>query len=216
MKVIIAGAGTYGAVYSHYVLEQGGHEVLGFVDDDGNKLSQKVNGLPVLCKTDELQNLIDLRVEGIFCPIGNNHIRNALLRKYAEKGFHTPEFIHESVIIPDGLVVGKGVYILPGSIIMPFVEIHDFVMISMGVKVAHHTVLRRASFLSTGVNMGANIDFGEYSFAGIGSTITTGIKKIGNNVTIGAGAVIIRDVPDSAVVVGNPGRIIRQNQNPVI
>ena len=32
---------------------------------------------------------------------------------------------------------------------------------------------------------------------------------IGNNVIVGAGAVVVKDVPDNAVVVGNPARIIR-------
>lgn len=35
--------------------------------------------------------------------------------------------------------------------------------------------------------------------------------RIGNNVTIGAGAVVVKDVPDNAIVAGNPGRIIRYN-----
>ena len=32
---------------------------------------------------------------------------------------------------------------------------------------------------------------------------------IGNNVTIGAGSVVVKDVPDNAVVVGNPARFIK-------
>ncbi len=35
---------------------------------------------------------------------------------------------------------------------------------------------------------------------------------IGNNVTIGAGAVVVKDVPDNAAVVGNPARIIKYNK----
>ena len=35
--------------------------------------------------------------------------------------------------------------------------------------------------------------------------------KIGNNVVIGAGSVVTKDIPDNCVVVGNPARIIRQN-----
>ena len=52
----------------------------------------------------------------------------------------------------------------------------------------------------------------------IGNNVTVGCHvaiigdiTIGNNVTIGAGAVVVKDVPDNAVVVGNPARIIKYN-----
>lgn len=211
MKIVIAGAGTYGMVYHHYILSQVKLEVIGFVDDDQAKIGSKLNGLKVLCGTRDFEKLKNLGVEGVICPIGNNRIRQSILKDYEANGFQIPGFIHESVIIPGNVRLGKGVYILPGTIIMPFAEIDDYVMISMGVKVAHHTRLREASFLSTGVNMGASIDFGVCAFAGIGSTITTGVKRIGNHATIGAGAVIIRDVDDYTVVAGNPGKLIRKN-----
>jgi len=47
---------------------------------------------------------------------------------------------------------------------------------------------------------------------GANSTILPGIV-IGNNALIGAGSVITKDVPDNAVVVGNPGRIINDTSN---
>jgi len=49
---------------------------------------------------------------------------------------------------------------------------------------------------------------GELSFLGIGATIIQGIK-IGKNVTIGAGSVIIKDIPDNVITVGNPAKIIK-------
>lgn len=48
---------------------------------------------------------------------------------------------------------------------------------------------------------------------GIGASIIQGIT-IGKWATIGAGTVIIQDVPDYAVVVGIPGKIIRYIQPP--
>lgn len=52
----------------------------------------------------------------------------------------------------------------------------------------------------------------------IGNNVTVGCHvaiigdiTIGNNVTIGAGSVVIKDVPDNAVVVGNPAKIIKYN-----
>lgn len=43
-----------------------------------------------------------------------------------------------------------------------------------------------------------------------GATVFGGIR-VGNHVTIGAGAVVMKDVPDGCTVVGNPARIVRQN-----
>lgn len=43
------------------------------------------------------------------------------------------------------------------------------------------------------------------------NAIVFGGIKIGNDTTIGAGAVITKDVPDNCVVVGNPAYIIRNN-----
>ncbi len=210
MKAVIAGAGTYGAVYHKYLADQGQYDIVAFLDDDTSKIGQTINRLPVISEIRDFRKLREMGVEAVFCPMGNNRLRLEYLQNCLEEGFQTPGFIHPTVIIPDDTLIGKGVYILPGSIIMPFVDIRDFAMISMGVKVAHHTILREASFLSTGVNMGASIDFGQCAFAGIGSIITTGIKRVGHHATIGAGAVIIRDVEDHAVMVGNPGRVLRK------
>ena len=45
----------------------------------------------------------------------------------------------------------------------------------------------------------------------LGATVTIiGGVHIGNNVTIGAGSVVVKDVPDNCVVAGNPAKIIRQ------
>jgi len=44
------------------------------------------------------------------------------------------------------------------------------------------------------------------------NAIIIGDVRIGNNVTIGAGAVVVKDIPDNAVVVGNPARVIKYNE----
>jgi hypothetical protein len=45
-------------------------------------------------------------------------------------------------------------------------------------------------------------------WVGHGAIILPG-KRIGTGAAIGAGAVVTRDVPDYAIVVGNPGRVLR-------
>jgi acetyltransferase EpsM len=52
---------------------------------------------------------------------------------------------------------------------------------------------------------------GEGSNIGIGASVIQGVS-IGKWVVVGAGTVIIDDIPDYAVVVGIPGKIIKFNK----
>jgi len=52
---------------------------------------------------------------------------------------------------------------------------------------------------------------GELSFIGISTTIIQGIK-IGKNVTIGAGSVVIKNNSDNVIAVGNPAKIIKSKK----
>ena len=45
-----------------------------------------------------------------------------------------------------------------------------------------------------------------------GACVIGGIK-IGNNVVIGANAVVTKDIPDNSVVVGNPAKTIKKLEN---
>lgn len=209
MRSIIIGAGTYGEVYLEY-LQKSDIDIVGFVDDNENLQGKTIKGVNIIGKIADLDIIKSkYRVDAVYCPIGNNNLRIKFL-EYAKKiGYQTPSYIHPSVIIADSVEIGNCVYILPGTHIMPYTKIEDYVMISMGVNIAHHNLLSKGTFLSTGVNFGAGIIAKEKTYIGIGSTIMTGIHELGENCLIGAGAVVIKDVPDNAIVAGVPAKIIR-------
>lgn len=213
MRSIIIGAGTYGEVYLAY-LQEAGIEVVGFVDDNPALQDKEVKGTPVLGKISELSFLKDkFNLEAVYCPIGNNKLRVKFLEKAKSLGYKTPNFIHSSAIIHSSVKLGEGVYILLGVNIMPCTVIDDYVMISMNALVAHHSHIMRGTFISTGVNFGASITAKDCSYIGIGATIMTGIHELGQNCLVGAGAVVVSDVPDNAVVAGVPARIIKYKNN---
>jgi acetyltransferase-like isoleucine patch superfamily enzyme len=124
-------------------------------------------------------------------------------------GYKTPCFIHKNTFIHSTVKIGSAVYVLPGTHVMPLTDIDDYTMISMGVNIAHHVKLCKGCFLSQGTNIGASMKIEERTFIGIGATIMTGVKTIGENATVGAGSVVIRDIPDDAIVIGNPAKILR-------
>lgn len=209
MKSIIIGAGTYGEVYLAY-LQEAGVNVVGFLDDDPKYANQNVRGIPVLGPISKLDSLTQTDgIEAVYCPLGNNKLRVQFLTKARNLGYKTPNYIHPSVIISPNVSIGEGVYILLGTTIMPHTTIKDFVMISMGVHLAHHCVLDEGVFLSTGCNFGASIHAHKYAYCGISSTIMTGIHELGEDCLIGAGAVVIRDVPERAVMAGVPAKVLK-------
>lgn len=208
MRLAIAGAGGYGEVFYHYLSQRIELKVVCFIDDELSKRGTRMCGVPVVGHLNDWNALREEKVEGVIAPIGDNVTRCETLAAARANGFATPNFVHESAVVDSEVHVGNGVYILPGSLVMPHVEVGPFVIMSMGSRVAHHCRLSEGVFVSTGVNVGASITIGARAFVGIGSTIMTGVKCIGERAVIGAGAVVVRDVHPNTTVVGVPARPI--------
>lgn len=78
----------------------------------------------------------------------------------------------------------------------------------MSTTIGHHVTIGNGVFMSSGVNVGANLSIKDHVYVGIGATIMTGIGEVGKGSLIGAGSVVIRKVEPNTTIVGNPGRVI--------
>jgi acetyltransferase-like isoleucine patch superfamily enzyme len=111
--------------------------------------------------------------------------------------------IGDHAFVEGGAVVGSRVTIKNGVQIWDGVTVKDEVFLGPGVVFTNDLSPRSAfkkprdQWLSTVVERGASI--------GANATIVSGIT-IGEHAFIGAGAVVVRDVPAYALVVGNPAR----------
>lgn len=205
---VIVGAGTYGQVYAAYLKDL--YNIIGFIDDDITLHGKEFNNISVVGNFDYLLTNIP-KTTYVFVPIGNNSVRERLLTILKDNGFPTPNYIHPTTNIDSSVkLADRAVYILQGTIVMPLTEIQEGVMISAGTTISHHTTVEAGVFISFGVNIGASMVLENRSYFGIGCTIMTGVKRVGKDSLVGAGAVVIRDVPDGATVVGNPGKVIKQ------
>jgi acetyltransferase EpsM len=143
----------------------------------------------------------------LIVAIGDNKIRKKIVQKI-DALYITA--VHPKAIISTNVKIEEGTVIMAGVIINTSAIVGKHCIINTGAVVDHDCVINDFAHISPNASLAGNVLIGEGTHIGIGSIVIQGIK-IGKWATIGAGAVIINDVPDYAVLVGNPGKIIKYN-----
>lgn len=98
--------------------------------------------------------------------------------------------------------IGRGLYL--GHVMN--IVVSDYAQIGRNCNISHGVTVGQ---INRGERKGTPI-IGDNVYIGPGA-IVIGRIRIGNNVAIGANTVVTKDVPDNAVVVGAPGRVISLN-----
>ena len=141
--------------------------------------------------------------------IGNNSTRKKIV---SNNQYLYTNAIHPKSTISKRASIEKGTVIMAGVIINSEVKIGSHAIINTNASIDHDCILDDFVHISPNAALAGNVTVGEGTHIGIGACVIQGIN-IGKWCTIGAGAVIINHIPDGATVVGNPGRIIKHNNN---
>lgn len=143
----------------------------------------------------------------VIISIGSNSIRKKLAEKI-NSSFGWA--IHPSSILGDDVSIGQGSVVMAGAVINSSTHVGNHGIINTSCSIDHDCSIADYVHVSPNATLCGTVSIGEGTHVGAGATIAPNLS-IGKWATIGAGAVIIKDVPDYAVVVGNPGRIIKYN-----
>ena len=180
--------------------------------DDGVKNDHLINGFPILGGIKELNNSKNQSLNIVFA-IGNPKIKKELRKNITNKEINYPVLINPNVLIGfDHVNIGEGSIICAGTIITININIGKHVILNLGCTVGHDTNIGDYSSFMPAVNISGEVNIKNSVYVGTGAKLINQLE-IGENATIGAGSVIIKDVPDNAVVVGNPGKIIKYNDS---
>lgn len=196
-SVILHGGGEHARVVLDCLLAQGA-DVLGLFDP-------KYSG-----------TLFSIPQRGVYDPafrpdaraivaIGDNAVRKQVVAR-TKHAFTNA--MHPSVIFSPFAIMGTGNMVLHGAIVQAQSVIGNHVIINTGARVDHDNKIGDFVHLAPGVVLCGTVEIGEGTLVGASATVLPG-RKIGAWATIGSGAVVVRDVPDHAIVVGNPARVIR-------
>lgn len=195
----IFGASGQGKVIASILKSIGVADLKGFIDD--TPPSDEVFGLPVLHSS----SIHDFENQTLIVGIGNNATRKKVAERLNASYFSA---IHPSAAICKSVVLGAGTVVMPNAVVNADTVIGKHGIINSGAVVEHDCVLGDYVHISPNAALAGNTEIGEGSHIGIGAVVLPGVK-IGKWATIGAGTVVLKDIPDYAVVVGNPGRIIK-------
>lgn len=201
--VVIIGGGGHAKVVIES-LRASGETIVAIVDADPTP--RAVLGVPVV--GDDLA-LADLRGQGLsklFVAIGDNRLREKLGRKAREQGFTLVNAIHPSAVISPSAVLGEGVAVMAGVAINADSRIGDLAIVNTGAVVDHDCHLGAACHLGPASALAGGVTLGERAFLGVGARAIPGVR-IGADTIVGAGGVVVRDLPDAVLAVGVPVQI---------
>ena len=147
----------------------------------------------------------------VIVSIGSNTIRQKIVEKLKVKYGWA---IHPSAVLGDDVVIGEGTVVMAGAVINSSSVIGSHSIINTSASVDHDCVLGDFVHVSPNATLCGHVSVGEGTQIGAGATVIPTLS-IGKGATIGAGTVVLSNIPDYAIVAGNPGKIIKYNDREV-
>lgn len=201
-KVYLYGASGHCKVVVD-ILKSNNESIEAILDDNPNESS--LFEIPIFHSS----KYKDLKNKKFLITIGDNAIRKKI-SSVLGTDFHIA--IHAMAIISSFSEIGEGTVVMAGAILNAGSSVGRHCIVNTGAIIEHDCIIKDFVHISPNASLAGGVTAEIGSHIGIGASIIQGIK-IGKWATIGAGTVVIKDVPDYAVVVGNPGKIIKFKDN---
>lgn len=181
--------------------------IVGFLDDAEEVKNTNVNGYKVLGGCDYLESISEEC--WVVCTIGASKTRRRVvekIKKYTNVKF--PILVDPSVLCSELVQIGEGSIICAGTIITVNIAIGEHVILNLDCTVGHDAILQDFVTVYPSVNISGNVVAEECVELGTGTQIIQG-KRIEKETIVGAGAVVVKDLPAKCTAVGAPAKPIK-------
>lgn len=205
-KLYIVGAGGFGREVYGWLQDEGSllseYVFVGFLDDDDDVLSGFELGHGVVGPITG----VELSEDDFFiCGIGSVEWKKKLCQPMIDGGAHFLPLVHPTALIGRNVRLGPGVVVCPRVTLTCDIQVGAMTMINCHSTAGHDVTIGTWCTISAHCDLTGETVVEDEVFLGSGVRVIPS-KKVGRGATVGAGSVVIRDVPPSCRVFGNPAR----------
>jgi sugar O-acyltransferase (sialic acid O-acetyltransferase NeuD family) len=200
--ILIYGAGGHAKSVMEIVMQNNLHSIVGIVDDDKDLVGKKVLGIPVLGTRAVLPTLKSQGVKLAANGVGGiiEYTGRMRIFEFLESfGFSFPVMIHPRATVETSAKIGEGVQVFANAYVGADTILESRCMINTNSVVSHDCEIGSFTHIAPGAMLAGHVHVGEQTLVGMGVTTTIGLK-IGSQVRIGNGAIILANIPDKMII----------------
>lgn len=204
MRVIYC-AGEQGKVVLDILRSKGDISDVVFADDNNSLHGEIISDKKVI---GDLETLGGLNSDALECIVAFGDAQSTRLKiaeKIADESWGFFNAIHNSTTISETASLDVGLIINAHSYIGPGVEIQSHVLIDSCVNVSHDSILERGVTITPSVTLSGGVTLHSDAYIGPNATILEDVT-VGEKAVVGAGSVVMDDVPAETTVVGSPAK----------
>lgn len=211
-QLVIIGAGGFGREILGWARQSPGFrrewEIAGFLDDRPGALDPFPGiGLPVLGNTRDYQPAPG---EVFICAVGNPGQRAELYQRMLERGAVFTRIVHESCLVGRGVELEPGVVLCPRVVLTCDLVVGENSALNIATAAGHDVRIGPHCQISSFCDLTGHVELGARVFMGSRASVIPS-RKVGDRAVVGAGAVVVADVPPDVTVFGNPARILTRH-----
>ncbi|CAN5347795.1 acetyltransferase [soil metagenome] len=172
-------------------------DVVCFIDKDENVSEKKILGIDVIP-----QSLFNPGEYDVVVGIGPPAIRKKVVESLPSMTrFAT--IIHPSAVISEWVELSEGTIVTAGTILTCNISAGKHAHFNLHTTIGHDCIIGDYFTSAPAVNISGKCTFGNGVYFGTNASVKEGIN-ICDNVTIGMGGIVVKDINESGVYIGNP------------
>jgi len=203
-NVVLIGGGDQAHYTIDIIHKEGKYNIIGIIDAK-EEIGKEKFGYKIIGRQESIKELSDLyKIDGGIISIGDNWTRYYVAKEIKN---HISDFKFFNAIHPS-CVIGENVK----CIFNPRATIGDQTFFATGAQVEHDNVIGDYASISAGSITGGYVELGKFAAITLGVTVFDR-TVIGRNTVVGAGSLVVKDLPPNVLAYGNPVKIIRSRED---